>query len=430
MESEQLMQTENNTQTEPVFTVGRRDVILAAASYLMGYFYLERLWSVGENSPWYIFCHIFFLILMIGAAELWFRHVPRTKESWIWLGCLLLSSAGVILEREGVWEYWQQIFFQEAFYVWWFLSRSGRLLEERSGSFLAADAFNGFVRIPFGHIGLRVRTFYTAVRQRSEKGVGEKKNVLFILLAAGCSVLLFSLAFCFLADADTNFYQWTSRLFSFEGMIDLHDFFIDLIFSIPVGAWLHGLIAGAGRTSRSKLENEKQGLQRFLESIKKVPAAFWLVAIGLFTVLYLAFFAFQASYLFGAFQGKLPEGFLVAEYARQGFFELCKVTCINFALLWLAKSMNCSQGKGMWTVRFASVVMLVENMIFCAIALSKLILYIDTFGFTPKRLESTWLVCVILAGCLAWLYQLLREKSAFRAWMIFGAVSLSILCLL
>ena len=74
------------------------------------------------------------------------------------------------------------------------------------------------------------------------------------------------------------------------------------------------------------------------------------------------------------------------------------------------------------------VTLLAESILFAVIALSKLALYIDCFGFTPLRLQSTWLALVLLAGCAAALYSLITGRRSCRAWMIFGAVTLSALC--
>ena len=73
--------------------------------------------------------------------------------------------------------------------------------------------------------------------------------------------------------------------------------------------------------------------------------------------------------------------------------------------------------------------LLIESMLFAVVALSKLVLYIDCFGFTPKRLQSTWLVCVLLFGSACALYTHLTGKKSMRVWMIFGAVTLSLLCI-
>ena len=74
---------------------------------------------------------------------------------------------------------------------------------------------------------------------------------------------------------------------------------------------------------------------------------------------------------------------------------------------------------------------------FSASAFSKLLtivcralifVYIDCFGLTPLRVQSTWLVCVLLAGCGCALYTHLTGKKSMRAWMIFGALTLAFLC--
>ena len=66
-------------------------------------------------------------------------------------------------------------------------------------------------------------------------------------------------------------------------------------------------------------------------------------------------------------------------------------------------------------------------MLFAVIAFSKLLLYISCFGFTPLRLQSSWLVCVLFIGCVCAVYSLLSGKKSFRVWMMFGAVTLALL---
>ena len=73
--------------------------------------------------------------------------------------------------------------------------------------------------------------------------------------------------------------------------------------------------------------------------------------------------------------------------------------------------------------------LLIESMLFAVIALSKLALYISCFGLTPLRVQSTWLVCVLLFGSACVLYTHLTGKKSMRVWMIFGAVTLALLCI-
>ena len=51
------------------------------------------------------------------------------------------------------------------------------------------------------------------------------------------------------------------------------------------------------------------------------------------SAVYLLFIGLQARYLFSAFFGILPEAYTYAQYARQGFFELCVIALLNASFL-------------------------------------------------------------------------------------------------
>ncbi len=108
--------------------------------------------------------------------------------------------------------------------------------------------------------------------------------------------------------------------------------FYRFLLSLPVGAYVFGLLAGLGRETPETMRKHGASAETALPRLRVVPEAVWLAALGVFSVLYLAFFFVQGRYLFGAFTRTLPESFTVAEYARQGFFELCRVMAINFTL--------------------------------------------------------------------------------------------------
>ena len=167
----------------------------------------------------------------------------------------------------------------------------------------------------------------------------------------------------------------------------------------------------------------------FLERLRRISPVFWEAVIVLFSVLYLAFFILQGSYLFGAFSGKLPEGFIVAEYARQGFFELCKIMTVNAVLIWLSTHFSNCSGVRERRLRVFCLILLLESILFAVIAFSKLALYISIYGFTPLRLQSSWLVCVLFTGCVLWIGHLFTGKRLFRVWMIFSAATLTLLML-
>ena len=205
---------------------------------------------------------------------------------------------------------------------------------------------------------------------------------------------------------------------------------MQLVFSIPVGAWLWGLMGGSCRYKDETLISRRSGIYAVLRDIKKVSAKVWTFVIALFSVVYILYFAIQGTYLFSAFIGKLPEGFIVSEYARRGFFELCKVMALNFLLLWLATRSADDQTRESKGFKTACLVLLGESMLFSLVSISKLVLYISSFGITPLRIQSSWLAAVLLMGCAAWMYSLLTGKKVFKYWMYFGALTLTALAVI
>lgn len=451
---------------EKPFEASRTEAAFSLLSYFAAYCYILFLWdSLDAGMSRAVWTARFALLavaaFIIAAGFMLGRRSPQAApagdskaaarpENCVWLGCFICCLIGFYLHfapnvlefrgpfndyREiynwvdGVWDQSQVLLFIHIFAVWWVLAQSGALLEGRSGHLLPMDALNGFIALPFGNIILRVRTWVWSIRELLQKR-GKKHG--FSMRSAAAAVISIALllgAVSLLGSADANFGDMVSNLTDLLRFDIDEGFVIRLILSIPVGAWLYGLIAGAHRKERSGLDAQRDSLMHTLSSLRGVPNALWAAVIGVFSAVYLAFYVLQASYLFGAFAGRLPEGFIYSQYAREGFFELCRVMGINFCLLWLVTRMSKSEESGGKTLRVLSLVILAESMLFAVIALSKLVLYISVYGFTPLRLQSSWLVCVLLAGCVLWAYNILTGRPAFRKWMYFGAVTLSLLTL-
>ena len=405
-------------EEDAAFSPNRQEKIAAFLLYIGAYVYMDGLesWKLAA-----------FVVLFIALTELLNRGRPHPWESWIWLGCMTVITLSLLLDRAAVWGE-LSLLFLHIFAVWWALSRSGRLLEGESGHLLPFDALNGFIVFPFRNFFLRIKTvWYILTSPFRGKERSKPETVIWTIMALLAAGLLFWLALRLLVDADRGFAELISDwLLDLEFRLD-GETWLKFLFSLPVGAYLFGLLAGSARAEAEKLRLRGQRINTGLNRLGKVPNLVWTLLTALFCLLYLLFFVVQAKYLFGAFTRSLPEGFIVSEYARQGFFELCKVMAVNFVLLWLVTRLSAKPLRKNKAGRVLCVLLLAESMLFAVIAFSKLMLYISCFGFTPLRLQSSWLVCVLFFGCLCAGYSLLRGKKSFRAWMIFGAVSLALL---
>lgn len=412
------------------FTASRREIWTALAMYVAAYLYSDHYlflaFESNKDAAWLIV----FTALLIGVTEALHWNTKRSAESWLWLGCLALIEAGALLGRSSVWNSAQSMLFLHLAFVWWVLSRSGALMEGKTGRLLPADAVFGFFVTPFANFFLRIRCLFYGLRQaKPTQRRAKPETIGWSVFALVIAAVFFVIAFRLLAGADTHFRRalamfLKSFTFQWDG---LEDFIGSLIFSLPVGAWLFGLIAGTGRIKAEDKAAHVKGIDDFLASIRKVPTVVWVGLTAAFCVLYAVFFALHARYLLGAFTRSLPTGYTLSRYARQGFFELCKLMAVNFALLWIVTRMS---RETVWThrgLKIISIVLLAESLLFAVIAASKLWLYIDCFGFTPLRLQSAWLICSLAFGCLCAIWSILRRKETFRAWVIFSAVTLTAL---
>ena len=423
-------------QKEP-FTATGKEILFACISYLSGWCYANifMLNYYEEERAWYTFA---LAVLLVFSVEMLSMGRKYTVENWLLLGCFIVCTAVFALSGiyywkniflypvyfERIWDRNQLFLFVHIFFVWYALSRSGKMLEKETGHLLPADVADAFVIIPLGNLFLRVKTLLFGI-----KGIGKKREKKefpwFSVMAAMLSLGLLISAVSLLMDADETFRRLFKDIYEFFSFEADEMLMMKLVLSIPVGAWLYGLIGGCYRTKEDTLERRRSAIYIFLEDLKKVPSKLWTVVIGIFSLVYILFFAIQGNYLFSAFFGKLPDGFIVSEYARRGFFELCKVMGLNFVLLWMATRSADEKTRDSGIFKTACISLLAESMLFSAVSISKLCLYISSFGFTPLRLQSSWLAGVLFMGCAMWMYSLLTEKKVFKYWMYFGAVTLT-----
>lgn len=403
----------------------RAELICALLLYPAAYIYIVVFGSHHDRLWFGVF-----VLLFIAITELLNRGRPHPKESWVWLGCMVLMSACVTFGWGRVWDYGLTMVLIHPLAVWWLLSRSGALLEGESGHLLPLDAINGFIRIPFGNFFLRLRCLWQGLLRRNRDRGNSRGSRWAGLLAVAAALVLLGWAATSLTQADEGFERLTSdvlRLFRFDWGGNVDTYIFRFIASIPVGAWLFGLMAGSARLEQDRLRTQAEAVNGFLPRLRLVPNRVWTVCMAAFAGLYLLFFVVQFRYLFGAFTRSLPEGFIVSQYAREGFFELCRVMGINFSLLYLVSRSGAKPIREDKVQRIFCTLLLAAGMVFAVIALSKLGLYISCFGFTPKRLQSCWLALVLFAGCIACLVSIWSRKKSFRAWMMFAAISLTLL---
>lgn len=138
----------------------------------------------------------------------------------------------------------------------------------------------------------------------------------------------------------------------------------------------------------------------------------------------LAFFAvIQITYLFSGTSAYAAATIGYAEYARQGFFELARVTALVFAaaavILGLCKN---ADGKPPLAIRLSVLLMCVCDGIVLASSVLRMLYYIGAYGLSVKRLLTMWLMAVFAAALL-----FLAIKCALPSHKVLRSVSVSVI---
>ena len=414
------------------------DVLAAAVFFTVGWLFWEwQLWSwnaLPVNGT-ALFTALYAAVVLgyVYAAK---RRPAR--ESWFWLAVLLglgfvyaMPYGGELL---GALHYCMLLFVA----VYWTLCAAGRLTKEQTSNWLVFDVFSAAVILPWGNFMRLFAALFSGLKQLHTRLQEGRKNraarsgqqvwgVLGGIAAAGvclCAVLPSLMA------ADDSFAAVMRALGS--ALFDWHispEIFFKLFFALPTAQFLYGLAYGAVRGRRLGWYEQKEvcSVQR---DVRFAPRATVLTALAALCAVYLLFLSMQTKYLFGAFWGALPEGFSYSEYARQGFFELCRVAAINIVILLCANIFSRQQAGENRFLRLGNITLSVLTLLLLVTAASKMGLYIVMQGLTVKRvLVSVFLIWMaVVFVCI--IVRQFRPVKLVRIAVLVGAVLFTALCVL
>lgn len=412
----------------------------ALVSYGIGF-----LWvcSAMFGFPWmesHSYDHTF-LLLFAAVFFLWagfsLKHKPHLHEHWFWMACTMLIGLAIAMKRLRAVDAFGYLA-MHGFAAYWVLCYAGILTEQETSPFVPLDLLETMVLAPFGGFFLRVISVTDAVRiclhellSRNHSSRMNKKTIAISAAVVLAAFPLFLLAGGLLGQADKTFANLTSGFLSlftldWECPIWAVNCGVDFLFGLPVGAYLFGLVGTAYRRNASRFDAGKLTSQ--LETLRFAPMGALCIVFCAFCGLYLLFFGVQAGHLLGAFRGNVPGTLTAAEYAREGFFQLCKVMCINFLLLALAAKLGKSSIRTHTPLKTLCALLMVESVFLAVSAASKLGLYIQRFGFTPMRLLSFWGIGVLTAGSVLALWSLRKPCKAVQKLIWFAAGTFTLLC--
>lgn len=388
------------------------DVLFAMLSLVCGYLFV---WLVnplavlfpgvlGVGVPLFAACFYATAFLYMRKKEI---HPP--KGSYGWLAISILSACNFALFSNELLKF-LNLFFLIGATAYWIAAASGSRLEPSFGRFAVPDLMDQLLWIPLMNFSCTPKILRGAAGRNRRS-----KNALSILLGILVSIPLLIVVVLLLAKADDTFQRMVNSMTENIGE-HLVNFLLRLLPAIVVGFYFFGMLYG-NLQKRCVATRGKEQIEREREKRRKLPIAMTVTVLALLCMVYLLFFGAQAATLFSAFAGVRPEGFTYAEYARQGFFELCEVAAINLVVLGGARLFTARRHEQTARPLAAlSVGISVETLLLIATALSKMALYIQQYGLTLLRVYTSWfmaLLFVIFALAIAAQFRKINFAKAF-----------------
>ena len=262
----------------------------------------------------------------------------------------------------------------------------------------------------YGYL-VRYGALFGALKENLGKGERARKGwrTVGLSLIGLIVAVLPTLVIGLLLSYDNAFTSLLDSIFDFS-FDNIFETVYELIFGILTAAALFSLIRfakdGFVRIEKGDESGSHSEYKRF-----SVPRPILYAAVTPILVLYALFFFSQKDYYLSAFTNTLPEGFTYAAYAREGFFQLCIVACLNAVILltftYLIKKKDTSREI---LCRIYSAVLSLFTLILIATALSKMVLYIGSYGLTHKRVYASWLILLLGVLFLLFLIKQLARK--------------------
>lgn len=370
----------NKQQTQRAYSVF--ESIFAWFCLIAGYIFW-RVCPVVDNP---LGGFLFILILFCTTAiVLKIKGVKFSILPTVFAVSAIIVSASLIIGANGFISFLAYIY-SLATYCYFVYTLTGNSLKSGFSNFIFVDYFKALFVMPFHSF----EKLFKALFPDKSKNKGK----VFLKLFVGIVIAFIpTVIVLILLSYDSLFSELLSRIFDFD-FYNIFSHIMSIGFGIPVGMYIFGLfISSSDKDCREMLSADsciKTG-----ENIKIVPTVTALSASVPLLIVYVVFFISQWQYYVSGFTGVLPKNFSYAQYAREGFFQLCTVAVINllvviFAVAFMKSEKGCSAILKIIVLLYSAF-----TLVLISTAVAKMVMYINCYGLTQKRVYATWFMIVL-----------------------------------
>lgn len=260
--------------------------------------------------------------------------------------------------------------------------------------YFLSDLFRTVVCQPLCDLSAAPRAMKAAFRG-SEKASAFKNAVIGVIVTIPLTFIVAIL----LAGADKGVYELMrnlSRMLTDNVMSTV----FQVLLAFPTGCLIFGMMRADAVQKLYPLPSDVYYHEKFSKAAI-IPQSAVFAGVTPICALYIIYVISQSNYFINAFLGRLPSDMGYSEYARRGFFELCTIAVINFAVIlsMLAFSKK-KDGKPSAALKVYTCVMSGLTLFIISTAIAKMFMYIGEYGLTRLRLYTSWFM-VLLAVIFA-----------------------------
>lgn len=391
----------------------KKDALLAASSIITGYFYVR--WVLFSGMSFGV--TVFTLLFALTAA--FYLEKADWKAARAYTLVLLFSGLQFLFGGAEEARFLNLVFLH-GIAVYWFITLAGMRCTASLRPRSAADLLSGAVLTPASNfLNLLKPLLWFAGKKH------DSKQIFALCLGAAIALPLTLWAVFQLMAADIAFKSFIGQFSS----LFTDSFYQNLLFillAIPVAHYLFGMFYGLAQKNNASFYTSDE-LDYARDCLRMLEPLTIYVVLALLCSVYAVFFLSQSAYLFSAFSGFLPGGFTLAEYARQGFFELCRISAVNLAVISVSQLM-CKQQPPSRAMRLFYGVLSVETLLLIAASASKMLLYVSAFALTPKRLYTLWFLAGLAVIFSLLLYAQIKPAPVFRYSCLSAVVLFLLFC--
>ena len=342
---------------------------------------------VGDNP---VGALAFYLVLLISsAAALMVRKIKLGAfPAFIFASGLIISFSLLFSSNAFIWTV--TFFFVISAYIYYVYAAAGNTLDRSFSDYMASDFLRAAFVMPF----ISIVSVYPALGGSGRsKGKAGSRFILKLLLGIAIA-LVPTIIVIALLSYDESFVELGRKIIRFD-LDEIPNTILRLSLSIPLAMYLFGLF----ESSILNKGKERQSVERYnrLKAKRQIMSPITVIfAVLPILAVYVVFFISQWQYYTAAFKGVLPENINYADYAREGFFQLCAVSAINFVMIFLAALfIKRKTERSPIVLKILSIVITLFTYVLMSTAMAKLIMYIDIYGLTRKRVYAAWFMILL-----------------------------------